>query len=154
LFSFDRLTKAVDEAVKNGLIHQEIFAQIGKGGYKPQNFEWVEILDKDAFDQKVTNSSALLSHAGMGSISMAINNNKPLLIMPRLKKFGEHVNDHQLGTARKFEELGHVLVAYDASELHEKIKQLQSFCPKPRQNQAEAIRKRVHTFLKNIKSYR
>ena len=38
----------------------------------------------------------------MGSIITAIDNNKPIVIMPRLHKYGEHRNDHQLATAHKF----------------------------------------------------
>ena len=45
--------------------------------------------------------------------------------MPRLAKYGEHRNDHQLATATRFDELGYIHVAYDEDELKEKIKNLQ-----------------------------
>jgi UDP-N-acetylglucosamine transferase subunit ALG13 len=53
--------------------------------------------------------------------------------MPRLKKYCEVVNDHQLAIAKKFSELGHILVAYDTEDLPERIHQLKTFVPKEKQ---------------------
>jgi len=147
LFSFDRLVKAVDEAIVKGLITDTVFAQIGDGKYVPQNMDYVKILDKEKFDQKLIQADLLLSHAGIGSITMGLNHKKSIIVMPRLKKYGEHVNDHQLGTAKRFEELGHILVAVEANELPNKIEKLKTFKPKPRENQADKVAGRIKHFL-------
>ncbi len=128
-FPFDRLVEAVDRAIGEGLVDEEIFAQIGESSYKPHNFAYVNSLDKHLFDSQFHESSGIISHTGMGTIMAALDNEKPLLGMPRLKKYGEAVNNHQLVVARKFEELGHILVAYNEHNLAEKIKQLKSFVP-------------------------
>ena len=148
LFAFDRMTRTLDEAIGAGAIDQSVFGQIGRGKYQPVNMEWVEVLDKEAFEQKISQADALLSHAGMGSIETAIRYSKPLLVMPRMKKYGEHVNDHQVGTARKFAELGHILTAMDETELSEKIRLLKNFVPSPRKNQADLVAARIRRFLK------
>ena len=150
LFSFDRFVKAIDEAVGEGLILDEVFSQIGPDAYKPRNMDYVEFLDKEAFDKRINNATCLLSHAGMGSITMALEHQKPLLVMPRMKKYKEHVNDHQVGTAKKFEQLGHVLVAYEAADLPEKMKQLKSFVPRKREAQPQAVAKRIKCFIDKI----
>lgn len=147
LFEFDRLVKAVDEAIQAELIQEEVFAQIGPGNYQPKYMHFVQTLNKDEYDTTVSQCTALISHAGMGSISIGLKMKKPLLVMPRLYKYGEHVNDHQLHTARKFEELGHVLVAYDTDELPDKIKQLKTFVPKPRVPNRQGVIDRITTFL-------
>ena len=150
LFSFDRLVRAIDDACGDDLFDEKVFGQTGTSSYKPRNFEYVEMLNKYDFDLYLTSASSLISHAGMGSIIMALNHEKPLLVMPRLKCFGEHVNDHQVGTARKFEQLGHILVAYNEEDLAEKIKQLKSFVPLPRENQAKAVVDRISRFLNEL----
>lgn len=48
-----------------------------------ENFKWADVI---------------VSHAGMGSIITSLEYNKPLIIVPRLARFGEHRNDHQLDT--------------------------------------------------------
>ena len=147
---FDRLVQAVDEVVAKDLIDEEVFAQIGFSNYLPKHMKYEKLLEKQRFDEILSSATALIGHAGMGSISMALNHEKPLLVMPRLAKFGEHVNDHQLHTARKFEELGHILVAYDQDELAEKINRLKSFVPLPRTPNRQGVADRIQKFIEQM----
>jgi UDP-N-acetylglucosamine transferase subunit ALG13 len=59
----------------------------------------------------------------MGSIISAMSQGKPILVMPRCASLREHRNDHQLATARRFRELGRILVAMDAQELDAQLNQ-------------------------------
>jgi len=149
-FPFDRLVRAVDEAFDNGVIGEKVFAQIGQTSYKPHNFEFVASLGKKLFDERLKQASSIISHAGMGTITMALDNTKPLLVMPRRKKYGEAVNDHQVAIAKRLSELGHLLVAYELEDLPEKIKGLEHFVPKERCTQVEAVVTRIVQFLGQI----
>ena len=149
-FPFDRLIKSVDQAFDGRLVNEEIFAQIGETSYKPLNFESVVSLEKNLFDKRLREASSVISHAGMGTITMALKNHKPLLVMPRLKRYREHVNDHQVATARKFEELGHILAVYDAKDLPNGIRKLKNFVPRERKANPEAVADRIHRFLNSL----
>ena len=151
-FPFDRLVKGVDQAFDGGLIDEEIFAQIGESSYKPCNFESAASLEKKAFDKYLKESSRIISHAGMGTITMALDNNKPLLVMPRLKKYGEVVNDHQAAISRKFEELGHLLAVYDVEDLPDGIRKLKNFIPQERKANPDAVADRIHRFLNSLQA--
>lgn len=150
LFPFDRLVRAIDELVEQGAIEQDVFGQIGCSKYKPKNFEYAPSVSRVEFEEKVERADYLIGHAGMGSITTALQHNKPLLVIPRLKKYQEAVNDHQVDTARKFEELGHVLAAYDASEIPRKLEMLKTFTPKPRKAQPEKVAARISEFLESL----
>lgn len=147
-FPFDRLVRAVDLAADRNLLKTEVFAQVGRGGYRPRNFESTETLEKKEFDKWFGRAEAIIAHAGMGTITMALEQNKPILIVPRLKKYGELVNNHQLATARRFEQLGHVLAVYELEDLPGKINLLQSFEPVPRLAQADNVAERIGAFLR------
>lgn len=149
-FPFDRLVKAVDEAVERELIKDKICAQIGKSHYEPKNFDYVEFLQKDQFEDYARNAACLISHAGLGIITIALEDVKPLLVMPRQRKYGEVVNDHQLAIAKRFEQLGHVLVAYEAEELPKKMEQLKTFVPLKRKTTPEAVTQRIALFLHSL----
>jgi beta-1,4-N-acetylglucosaminyltransferase len=149
-FSFDRLVSAVDEAVGKGIVCDKVFAQIGDTSYVPKNYEHTAFLDKTSFDKFLKDASFVISHAGMGVISAALDNNKPLLVMPRLKKKGEAVNDHQMAIAKKYEQFGHLLVAYDETDLPEKIVKLRTFIPNTRHSQANMVAERIKNFLAEI----
>ena len=150
-FPFDRLVKSVDEVINQNRFEEEIFAQIGDSSYQPRNFESVASLEKKAFDKYLKEASGIISHAGIGTITMALDNKKPLLVMPRLKKYHEVVNDHQVSIAKKFEELDHILVAHTEEELPDKLRELKTFVPKPRENQAKAVAERISKFLNEIR---
>jgi UDP-N-acetylglucosamine transferase subunit ALG13 len=149
-FPFDRLVRAVDKAMDNNLIEEEVFAQIGRSAYQPHNFESVSFLDKQAFDEKMQNASGIISHAGMGIITLALDNNKPLLVMPRLKEYNEVVNNHQTAVARKFAQLGHLLAAYKSEDLIGNIKKLKSFMPVKRHRDVSVVIAQISKFLDDL----
>jgi UDP-N-acetylglucosamine transferase subunit ALG13 len=151
-FPFDRLVREVDGIFDEGLIGETLFAQIGESPYKPRNFESVSHLEKSEFENYVKQSSGIIGHAGMGTIIAALSNHKPLLAMPRLKRYREAVNDHQMAIAKKFEELGHILVAYDTEDLPRCIRQLKTFVPKERKANPDAVINRIRNFLNNLQT--
>ena len=146
-FPFDRLVKAVDDVIAQNGFEERVFAQIGSSSYRPHNFEAVSSLEKKVFDQYICESSGIISHAGIGTITVALENHKPLLVMPRLKKYSEVVNDHQVAICRKFEQLGHILVAYDIKYLPQKVQELKNFTLEPRKSQAVAVAERISRLL-------
>ncbi len=149
-FPFDRFIRAVDNIFDQGLIDEEIFAQIGETSYKPRNFESVASLEKKVFDECFKKASSVMSHAGVGTITVALKNHKPLLVMPRMKRYKEHVNDHQVATAKKFEELGHILAVYDVKDLPNGIRKLKNFIPRERKASPDAIADRIRRFLNKL----
>jgi UDP-N-acetylglucosamine transferase subunit ALG13 len=151
-FPFDRLVSAIDDLINKGMITEKLFAQIGKSAYKPRNFEYSQYLEKGAFDEYVRQASALIGHAGMGTITVAMNHRKPLLAMPRLKRYREVVNDHQVDIARRFAEFGHILAAYDTGELSSAIVKLKNFVPAERKAEPEKVADRIARFLDGLQA--
>ena len=153
-FPFDRLVKAVDQAAGINGFDEQIVAQIGDTSYCPENFEAAPSVEKAVFDQHFAEADSIISHAGMGTITMALDHRKPLLVMPRLRKYGEVVNNHQLAIAQKFEQLGYLLVANGAEDVPIKMKQLNSFIPQERQPCADIVAARISTFLNKLSKSR
>lgn len=126
---FDRLIRAMDEwAQRTG--RTDVFAQIGKASYRPRHFQAVEHLTPEEFQQRMEQASGIVGHAGTGTIIAALQLGKPLLVMPRLSRFGETRNDHQLPTAQHFASAGRILAAFDEAELMTKMNELESFSPR------------------------
>ena len=108
-FQFDRLLKYIDLQIENGEIKEKVYAQIGNSTYKPKNYEYKEFLDKIEFNKVMNESSLVITHSGVGTIIASINENKPVIVVPRLKKYGEHIDDHQLQIAESFSQKNFVL---------------------------------------------
>jgi beta-1,4-N-acetylglucosaminyltransferase len=146
-FPFDRLVKRVDGLAARLLTGHHVFAQVGESTYKPANMEFVASLANADFEAKVRDCSAVISHAGMGTITMALEHSKPLLVLPRLRKFGEVVNDHQVAIAGRFEKAGHLLAAYSEDELDVKVPHLLTFVPRRREVDPDSVCDVISEFL-------
>ena len=113
---FDRLMKAVDEMVAD-LKDTTIVVQAKNAVYKPKNFKILHFLAPTEFDICINEADLIISHAGMGTIITALVKKKPIIVVPRLVKFQEHRNEHQLGTCKQMDALAYVHVAYDEQQL-------------------------------------
>ena len=51
----------------------------------------------------------VICHGGVGSIFTALRLRKKVLVVPRLEKYGEHINDHQLEICEQLEKEGYIL---------------------------------------------
>lgn len=101
-FQFNRLLIILDELVTSGVIKEEVFAQIGNCTYAPTHYAYKNFLSKEEFNEYISNSSLLITHSGVGTIISGLKQNKPVIVMPRLAKYGEHVDDHQFQIAESF----------------------------------------------------
>ena len=101
-FQFDRLLQAIDRLVAEGRINEPVFAQIGYSDYLPQNYEYKKFLDREEFEKLQDNADIIVTHAGTGAIIGSVKKGKRVVAVPRLAKFGEHVDDHQLQIVEQF----------------------------------------------------
>ena len=154
MFPFDRLVRAMDEHVAAGRITDEVVAQIGSGSYEPRYMRFERFMDKGPFEQMLQAADCIVSHAGIGSIATALTYGKPMLVLPRLKRHDEHVNDHQVDTARKYAELGHVLVAYGEADIPQVLSTLSRFQPVPRVADSGGVARRIGSFLRDLQTRR
>lgn len=125
---FDRMVRVVDAWAREHQ-RQDVFAQIGEGGWKPSYIRYSEFLQPDEFQEYFKSSKVIVSHAGMGTILSALFHGKPILVMPKLAKLGEHRNEHQTATAIRMRDFGNVNVAFDEAELQERLNCLDDLKP-------------------------
>ena len=102
-FQFNRLLRKIDNLIIEGKIDEEVFAQIGYSDYEPQNFKCEMFLDREKFAECMEAANIVITHGGTGAIIGALKANKKVVAVPRLAKYGEHVDDHQLQIVEQFE---------------------------------------------------
>jgi UDP-N-acetylglucosamine transferase subunit ALG13 len=117
---FDRMVKAVDLWARE-CNRDDVYAQIGLTDYRPSYIKWTHFLDPEECRHRYETASAIVSHAGTGSIITALQLGKPILIMPRQASLGETRSDHQIATAEQFCRFESVMVALDEKELIAKL---------------------------------
>lgn len=116
-FQFNRLLESVDKLVGDKTITEDVFAQTGYSDYVPENYKYKQFLDRDEFDDAVSKSDIVITHGGTGVIINAVKKGKKVIAVPRLSKYGEHVDDHQMQLVEQFRELNLIYECLDCSEL-------------------------------------
>lgn len=116
-FQFDRLLQEIDRLIEDGVITQPVFAQTGHSTYIPRHYETQAFMDRDAFAEKMQLSDTVITHAGTGAIIGAVKKGKKTIAVPRLAKYGEHVDDHQLQIVEQFAEMDLLEPCWDVADL-------------------------------------
>ena len=120
---FDRLVSTVDQWARDRN-RDDVFAQIGQSGYRPQRIQCSELLEPEEFRRRYESASAVVAHAGTGTIITALQLGKPIIVMPRRASLMETRNDHQVATAEQFQKFASVTVAWNEVELASKLDQI------------------------------
>ena len=126
-FQFNRLLKEIDRLVEEGKITEEVFAQVGYSDYKPKNYDYKEFLDREEFRKIINECDKVITHGGTGAIINAVKNGKKVIAIPRLSKFGEHVDDHQIQIVEEFNKMNFILSVKNINELGRLINELNNF---------------------------
>lgn len=116
-FQFNRLLSYVDDLINQGIVSEEVFAQTGYSDYVPKYFRHSSFLSRDSFVNNLDQATTVITHAGTGAIVTAIKSEKKVIAVPRLSKYGEHVDDHQVELVSAFRKQGLILCANNKEEL-------------------------------------
>ena len=110
-YPFDRLFKKIDDLIDEGKINDDIFAQIGSSTYKPKNYLYKDYISQEEFLENIKKADIVISHGASGTIMKALHEKKKIIVVTRLEKYGEHINDHQIQNNEAFSLNGYVLWA-------------------------------------------
>lgn len=104
---FDRLLHAVEDAVGRGVLPRPVAGQAGASHlFASDDLALEASRPPEQMRALLERADVVVAHAGAGVIAGALGAGKRPLVVPRLKRFDEHVDDHQLQLARKLDELG------------------------------------------------
>lgn len=123
-FQFNRLLRKVDELVEQKEIEDIVFAQSGYSDYAPKHYRYRPFMDREEFAEMERRADIVLTHGGTGAIIGAAKQGKKVIAVPRLAKYNEHVDDHQLQLVKQFEEMDIIETCYDLDGLGEAIERV------------------------------
>jgi len=110
---FDRLLGALDGLA----VDEELVVQCGASRARPPGATCVEFMGYGELVDRIRDARVVITHAGVGSVLACLTNGKRPVVVPRLARFREAVDDHQLEFARRLEQAGLVVLVDDTAEL-------------------------------------
>jgi UDP-N-acetylglucosamine transferase subunit ALG13 len=148
-FSFNRLLQEMDSLIEKKVINEEVFAQIGYSTYVPKHFHYEKFINFKQFDLLLDRCNVLITHGGTGTIIGALRRGKKIIAVPRLKKYNEHVDDHQTEIINLFSEKHLILGVNDVQEMEDTLNQIDLFVPETFVSGNEKIMGLIHDFIEN-----
>ncbi len=133
--SFYRLLDEVEKNIQNENIKEEVIVQAGFTKYNSQNMKIFGMMKKEKLEKLVDDANLIITHAGLGSIEMALKKNKKVIAVPRYKNFGEHVNNHQKDIVEEFNRRGWIIGIDSVEKLDKALKYSKKFDFKKYQNE-------------------
>lgn len=147
--SFVRLLKAIDKAIENGKIKEKVVVQAGYTEYESPNMEILDFVDMESFENLIASCDVLITHGGVGSIITGLDHQKKVLAAARLKKYGEHTNDHQKQIIRKFVKDGYILELTQFSKIDEAIDRVKKMKYKKYKSNTENMVALIENYIDN-----
>ena len=120
-FPFDRLLRQVDRMVREGLMEEEVFIQTGTSGYQPA-CPYQSFCERARFEELMETCDILIILGGAGSMVDAAKRGKRTVAVPRLARYGEHVDDHQLELVERLHEMNLVYACPEVERLPEALR--------------------------------
>ncbi len=128
-YSFDRAINWLDSLLDSGVISESVFVQHGTTDVsKLAKYPFVKttpIVETSFLMKTIQESRLTISHAGQGLTRGLADRGACFILVPRLSRYNEHIDDHQLCFARGVEKLG-IPYCTSLDRLEQAIK-----CPPP-----------------------
>lgn len=145
---FVRLMEAVNKIETD----EQITAQVGSTNCSKlnlrDNIEVYDYLSDTEFDKYMSEARVIITHAGVGTIIKGLKLGKKMIVAARLKKYKEHVNDHQLQILDTFAKEEYIIPLKNFNDLPKIINI--DFTPKKFKSNNEEFNKQLENIINDI----
>lgn len=116
---FERLLKAADDAAGNGIFGDEqVFMQTGNNpNFRASHCQQEPFVEMHRFEALLKDASLVISHGGAGTLINLLQNGRVPIVMPRRRRYSEHVDDHQVELVKALSAEGRVIPVYEPEDL-------------------------------------
>ena len=116
----NRLVSYMDEWASSH--DEEVIIQSGFSTYEPKSAKFSKLFPYKTMVELVDKARIVITHGGPSSFIMPLQIGKVPVVVPRMKDYDEHVNNHQLDFARAVaERQGNIIVVEDVTKLGDTI---------------------------------
>ena len=149
--SFHRLLEEIDRLIDCGVINEKVIVQAGYTKYNSKNMRIFSLIPQEELEKYQDKADLIITHGGVGSIISSIKRKKKVIAVPRLHKYGEHVNDHQKQIVESFDKKGYIIGCYEVSDLEKAIEKARKFVPNKYEVNNRKMLSIIENFIDNIK---
>lgn len=131
MVDFSRPLVAIEKIVQSREIDNNFIVQAGHTKFRSSVLEIRTFIEPSELDDLYVKAELIITHAGVGSILKGIRMRKKIIAIPRLSKYSEHVDDHQLDILNEFENRGYLIPWKENDNIATLIENAKLFVPQP-----------------------
>jgi anti-anti-sigma factor len=105
-YQFNALMQWVEILIQRRIINEDIVVQYGTSSYVPDGARAYRYLADPDFLKLVDNASLIISHCDENIAQFLEDRDTPYVLVPRLQRFREYADNHQMDVADEFENRG------------------------------------------------
>ena len=116
---FHRLIREMDDIARD--LGEEVVAQIGFIEDPPRHIRSFSYMNYIEIQNYFHQAAMIVGHCGVGTVIHGLQCGKPVILVPRSKAHGEHIDDHQFELAYKLKGMEGIFVVEDVNQLRPTI---------------------------------
>lgn len=142
---FVRLLEKVEELSSQ----HDITIQAGYTKFVSENMKVYDYLPRKKLEEILKSVDLVICHGGVGIIMQSLNFKRKVIACPRLQKYGEHQNDHQIQIVSNFYSEGYILKFEEGDVLKDVVAKVKDFTPKIVESNNAIFLDKLEKYLKN-----
>lgn len=146
---FDRLLDAI--LASHFVKDNQVVMQLGYTTGEYKGIEYQQYYSEEELRHQIDIADLVITHAGVGAIVSALKLKKRTIVVPRLGKYKEQNNDHQVQIMERYDHLGYIIPCTDLTKLDEIVAQAHTFEPKEYKADKQGIIDEISKFIDNLK---
>lgn len=128
---FTRLLDQIQKLINDDKITDQVIVQAGHTKYESNEMTIHQFVSYEEMERLYNQADLIISHAGTGSVLTGVKKGKKVIAVPRLERYNEHNDDHQLQLIDALGTQGHIIPCEDVEGLSSALQKVQAFHPKP-----------------------
>lgn len=144
---FNRLLEEINRQIQEGNITERVLVQAGHTKYRSPEMDFIDFTTYEEMNHLYEQARIIITHGGTGSITLGVKMGKKVIAVPRMMKYGEHNDDHQLEIVNQFYLSGHILYWNEPLKFDDVLKQIESFEPLPYESGKSEIITIIQDFI-------
>lgn len=149
-YVFTRPLVQLEAYAKDFSIDEKIIVQAGYTPFRSSSMEVIPFFSMSELKELYKQARIVICHGGTGSVVTGVKLRKKVIVVPRLKKYNEHIDDHQLELVTAFKEQNYILPWLEHDKLSEVIDGLKGFQPSKFISGKDAILEYVKHYIGEI----
>lgn len=147
---FNRLIEEIDRLKGENIITDDVYMQTGYSTYEPQYCHWKKLLSYYEMNEMYEKADIIVTHGGPASFMKALELKKVPIVVPRQKKYNEHINNHQVEFVKLVEErFGNIIGINELDDLVKALSNYEEFIEKLNSS-TQSNNKSFNEKMKNI----